>query len=783
VPRIPSQLASDAINNKTGEAPVLLVAINWGLGINWYSSRDVYLPQQFCPGVITSAGDISCDKRADNMGTVSGASLEFHDRDGLFKTNFDIAEIEGKPCSIFLGFEGLTTANAIPLLFGRIVGPISWSERTHKVTFQVESQLIDNEIGFSAEHGDFKDLAREAEGVPWPMIFGKCEHVPVLMIRKHTEGYLQYPIRLKSPIYKIITFPMEGETFRKPIVTNDKVDVYTVTTNEKNKIYVRGGANFPRNKDIQIIVGGVVFKGSFRDDNTPELFEVEESNLPKYKEIPIVVAPTDAPAVAGFLKNLWLADEFQGSIASHHCYFDTNSPDDFYDYCTSQAGQQCIFKYPFIDPATHKENKDNMRGRKIKEVYAISKGGLLGEYIEKINRMGRIYGSRNQETKVTQYLDTLAKNPNAFWTSPDDTPVRLWNTQDPDLYAVSITPIDTVDGVYAYRSVSLNDGRGKIKVLSKLPAEWYTIIESDYQVNGANVTALEFQIPLEDRDLTQEWEQQLYVTATSSIGPNTAHILEYLIKTYTELSINLGDTVAKLADYPSNFALFERKNAITICKEIAWQARCQLVVDSGVAFLKFMAEQPTSALGITKSNIDHEESVKLELTSTSEITTKLVGVWSETYKYIAALTRFHESDTNRITEIVRAMSRDSKRREENKRLNVYRFNVQKYGIRSRTEQIYIYNDEESVKRTIEFWGYRFANSWKKITATVMLPAVLLVAFDGVLVQLDDINIVPNVIGIVEATKFNYQSLSVTLTLWLPIRGGTNSLDNLAFPES
>jgi len=81
-----------------------------------------------------------------------------------------------------------------------------------------------------------------------------------------------------------------------------------------------------------------------------------------------------------------------------------------------------------------------------------------------------------------------------------------------------------------------------------VPAEWYTIYETDY--DGYTVTEIGMAKPLSQRSEVvtnpdgthrvepSKWSDELYVTVTSSVGPNPVDIITWLINKYTSLSID-----------------------------------------------------------------------------------------------------------------------------------------------------------------------------------------------------------------------------------------------------
>ena len=69
------------------------------------------------------------------------------------------------------------------------------------------------------------------------------------------------------------------------------------------------------------------------------------------------------------------------------------------------------------------------------------------------------------------------------------------------------------------------------------------------------------------RVVAWKWSDDLYVTLTSSVGPNPADIIAWLLEKYTSLSVDTDsfDHVrTRLANYPCQFALLERMNVMQL---------------------------------------------------------------------------------------------------------------------------------------------------------------------------------------------------------------------------
>jgi hypothetical protein len=271
------------------------------------------------------------------------------------------------------------------------------------------------------------------------------------------------------------------------------------------------------------------------------------------------------------------------------------------------------------------------------------------------------------------------------------TNVRI-KTTDPIIYIVNIIPC-TVESVSAFMRLENDD------ILTIVPPSLYTVKTTVLGVY--TITYLTFNTPLSSFD--ERFQNDIYVTQTGNIGPNTVDILEWAINTYTNLSIDatsFADVKTKLENYPSNFALLTRKNIILFLEEVALQARCALWIKQNTVYIKYLSEEQVADDTITESDID-AGSLILTATNTEELVTKLTASWVDDYA---------NPDPYKI---------------------ILRHNIEIYGTREREIDFYIYNIGELVLKSATFWLIRLANVWKHISFKTYLHKLALETYDTI----------------------------------------------------
>jgi len=442
--------------------------------------------------------------------------------------------------------------------------------------------------------------------------------------------------------------------------------------------------------------------------------------------------------------------------------------------CVRQEGRKVWFKYPWSDETlpvgAKREAVENVgfvditttwslptAATVFHSVHAVSKTGLILEIVEFLREVSASltqaneYRSDDNEAKspfggLTHQLELLRYIKNAFWSARPGANVRQWNPVNGDIYIANLFESDEVSAVYA----RWQDEEG-FEFFSPVPKILYTInLARATELAGGpqTVTTIEFLRPL-DTLKGQAWDKsQLYVTLTSSVSENTAAAIEYLLDTYTDLitdNSTFANVASALSNYPSHFTLSSRPDALAICQEIAWQARCALIVDGPSVKIKYLSAEPSSDF-IINENKTLEHSAKVYFTPTEDIVTRLVGTWRRSY----APEPFDVAGTQ-----------------------VYENNMSLHGKRQQDYDFFIYNAASLVAKSLAFWGNRLSNTWRILTVQVFPEAYGLEVFDCVRAEYST-----GLIGsasqktIVESVNNNVHAGLVDLTLWTPAVAGT-----------
>jgi len=331
----------------------------------------------------------------------------------------------------------------------------------------------------------------------------------------------------------------------------------------------------------------------------------------------------------------------------------------------------------------------------------------------------------------------------AFWKANAGSVIKS-RQNDCAIYIANILP-STIKAVYAYRTFIATGQR----LLVPVPSSYYTKLEN-HNLGTIDVTALVFREAIQN--LGEGWEEDIYVTLSSSVGPRMTDIIEHLIDTYTiggeadadsfsEIETKFGDL------YPMNFCLLDRPNVLDEINRIAWEGRCAIYRRGNKFVLKYLSEEPEEDTEITEADIDIQNHFQMVYPNTDGIVTRMVALWKPNYLPL-------------------------QNREKPYRL-IYRHNVKLYGMKSEDIEFHCYNQKELVEKSATFWLIRKSNTWKRVTFTTFMTNIQLEVFDTVNVALarpflsDE-----HVKAVVQSVVYNTENNSIAVELELPIKSGS-----------
>ena len=720
-----------------GNEPITIVEIDWieDEGSKLYADRTTGAIR----GKILEVGNLDNVISVSNNDSSQELSLTLDDTDGTIKAILDTNDIHKRSARVYQWFEGLGLDDRFLLFAGKISSPIKWSERDRTVSFTIISQLEDKEVGFSAEEGQFPWIPSGILDKAWPMIFGKVQDVPAMQFNQAVSGRTICGIGIVSGESQHYGAPLGGndsafyvsmtqmsaqashlwhcwsascdedekEAFsdqanavgdqmsqmsfdhqkQKECARLQRILTYEESVSAAggnalgcNPVRILGGEDFPQNVGLKISIGQGVFTGYFDGDE----FHISDRIH--------VVNEAKAEETSNRTWTYWRA------WREHHELCGPTPPFAEWKFETQLKCIDWPSNILFPD-------------------------GIIKD-------SGSASGTLSED-ETDKKADQLLQH---YWAASGSS-VSLWSIEE-ITYLISIIP-GTVLTLKAYKVLD-NE-----RLLVNIPTELYEISIVDY--GPIQTVQAVFSKPL-STITGQGWDDTIYVTFESDVGPHTCDILEYIITNYTDLSFDATSFTnirANLDPFPMNFPILEKKTALTVLQEIAFQARCALWISNGVFYIKYLPEEPSSDATITVSDIDAERGIEVELSSTEDLVTRMNVDWRISW---------NEDDPNRV---------------------ILRHNVKKYGTQTEDYFFYCFNQPDIVLKAATFWLVRNANTWKKIKFKTYLQMLNLETFDTVTLDFGSQDYVSTspVKAIVEEATYNSDDQTIDFSCHTPVRSG------------
>lgn len=681
-----------------GTEPINIIEIRWtDEQIAWYADRDL-------PGIKGAILDVSSVESIINVsknGSSTELSITLDDTDGTIKAILDTVDIHKRPFRLYQWFTGIDLAEKFIVFQGLVNSPISWREGDRTVTFNAVSKVEDRQIGFSPEEGEFPAIPKNLIGQPWPMCFGTVLDVRGIPINEAASATLGEGTGIHD-----FTIPFQIRALQIQDAYLGDLASYWFTV----EAALRGiGENQAADTAHQNGESAVQAQISVRS----QIIELQAA-LAEQKSW-----ETTPVRILG-------AEEFPQNTLIN---FNIN---------------EGIFRGRIIGNRLHIMDREHPEAANFCQYNGLFEGhsSPQGTQLTDCRRLPRAVDNGFGP-------DTIEGESAGFFWADGGAQVKLYGNEPID-YVISIVP-GTVLRVMAYKAVE------GAKRLVQVPNSYWSVRTETFGTISAVIVTLNKALSLLEGE---GWDDGIYVTFQSDVGPNTVDILEYIINLYLPEydtdDTTFDDVRDKLEVYPSHFALFDRKNVLQVLSEIAFQARCAIWISGDTFYLRYLAEEPTTVLDIDESDIDTDDGAstfEMYHTPTEDIVTEYTGLWRERY-----------SQEEPIKTIMRA-------------------NMNKYGTQKREDDYYIYNIEELVRKSMCFWLIRFSNTWKKVKFRTAIHTLKVETMDAI--NLDFSNpYIANVAvpGIVEQAEFNSDDRTIDYDIWTPVKAGTMTPYIFAWPS-
>ncbi len=499
-----------------------------------------------------------------------------------------------------------------------------------------------------------------------------------------------------------------------------------------NPIIVENGEKFPQGVSVRIVINNLHFQGTF----SGRTFTVEEANLP---------AETNLPTAARQNNNaneFWVVDP-TADLKGKYCKF----PEGIL-YVNNQDQTRC-----YASPLLYSQTGELpplagilINGEPV--IREIWDPILLGSIIQETSVFLRpSWVNQLNANSLPDFADGRSNLTKQDYSIKVGDTVYLF-TDFKDIYVANLIPSTEVTEVMAFRTIN------GVRRLRPVPSRYFTINLSE-AIAGQTSTTIRFHRPLEQY-IGEDWDDDIYVTLTSTEGPNTADIIAYIATTYTDLTpdpTTFAAVAAAIVKYPSHFPILDRPTALGVMERIAWQARCAVYAKQDTLFIKYLSVEDTEVTTITETEIQYE-TLEMTMTETDDLVTKFIAEWTLDHAV---------EEPNKV---------------------ILRNNIPRYGKIEQTYDFFIYNVESLVVKSASFWMLRYSNTWKQIKFTGFLNQLELEVFDTVLLTLpNDFVGTGSIKGIVNKADYDSKDQSIEYEIWTSVRAGELIPYIFAWPSS
>lgn len=717
------------LDKRFGTQPIVIVEVEWsdGAAIAYTDCKlnGANYPYPF----LVSIGQFDSKTITSGTSDDQNVSIVLSDVDGSISDLLKQHDLHLNKVSVSLGYQGVDFSERALLFEGVINSPVVWDEGSRTLSFEVFSKLEDQEAGFSMDDGDFPYIPPSDRNKPWPLVFGKVCNQTATRVTTLRKGYLA-----------------EGQGVKDPTIEERLCQAYKLqcpTRKAEVTAAAPAGApnTLPNTRDPTLPVptidtsGQTNIKSNKPDQQCMTRRMNEICSILREKEQQEAYVKTSLTIRGGesFPQNetikLKIGDVFFDGVMSGTLFTITQvyHPDvEEIDNPPCKDIQEARIGYRFRPSL-----RDNPQS------------------VANCNAGGTNYGADivNGSGKSWEYYNEFEKG-NFIWLAPG---TEVFLAEEAEVVnIVSLLP-GTVDQVAAYRTFS------DTTLLMEVPTSRYTVHTTDY--GGYDVVEVRLDAPLSTIQ-GEKWDDTLFVSFTSSVGPNPVDVIQWLIEKYTQFTFdaaNFASIKTKMTNYPVGFAVTNRPSVLKLMRDIAYQCRMGLTIRAGLVRLYYLSEEPTSERTLTYTDDMLPNTLKISYTETEDLVTKHEFKWSNGD---AGITKDSETDFS----------------------FVLKHNVPQYGTIEKSFDYYTQNTYSTIEKSGTFWMIRNANTWKYVEFDTPMKHLELDIFDCV--TLTGVPGLPaSVKVVIEEAMFNAETNSIHFKAWTPVLAGTNEAYYWAWPAT
>lgn len=712
MPRTFSTAIQGEIDRQYAGEPMIIVEVNW-VDDAWVAYSDRKLNGEDYPyPLLVSINQFDSTQVVTGGSDNQQTTLTLNDIDGTIRDLIDSQDLHLRPVKIYLTFQGLPFAEKALIFEGLVNSPITWDEGGRTLSFDVMSEIESVEAGFTMEDGEFPFIEPEDRNKPWPLVFGQVCNMEAVQLRATRKGFLGEGVGVQDPT--IEERLCQAYKLRCPTITATAASDGTAGDSQDGDggsvANVRQGIVDPQcvqrrfNKICEILT-----EREQQQQYVKDVFQVTGGDeFPQNQTIIILIGEVR-------FEGVMVGETFTVSQVFH--------PD-------PKDNPPCVN----VNDASWGYKREPDIGDNPSTVEGCEQGGSSQKR-----------DVRDGSGASWEYFNQFERS-NFIWLPPGSE--VLLASESEVLNIVSLLP-GTVDQVAAYRNFS------DTKLLTAVPTDLYTVVNTDF--GGYQVVEVRLDAPLStiDTEGLATWDDEIFVSFTSSIGPNPVDTIQWLVETYTDLEIDTASFTAarlSLTRYPSNFFVKARPRVLDLIADVAYQARCGVFVRNNKVFLVYLPKEPDSVKTLTEDDI-LPNTFRITHTTTEDLETRTTVSWSEGEAGV------FDTDPTSFELVLK-------------------HNVPKYGIFDAEYNYYTMNIFELVEKSATFWSIRKSNTWKLVDFETPMVHLNLDVFDCVTINLEQFG--PFKV-IIDQARYNIDTNTISFKAWTPVRSGEDDEYFWAWP--
>ena len=618
--------------NKTDDVfPYTLIKIEWGgsVGTKWYADYDLGNADASswdnADGRVDSWGSILAQTSLNPKPAVGDVSIRLRDEDLVLHGYLGDVDIENKIITVYQQFVGNAESDLITLFKGTAVGPVMFIENGRVLTFTVldMGSHYDREFANYVNKDDFPKVLDDDEGKMVPIVYGRVKKAPSVFAVAGGRGRLLNLIRgtdTSEPFYV-----EGGEDFTQS-------DPITIRVGQEHIEGSFDGAEFTPTARGAVIANGTILGTG---DNARILWTNLTGQDGQYVGYFLKVLVHQHGGGDGFQNRRIIRSTAGGVIeiilplyyTGHVDSYDAVAVDMFFG-----VGQE--YRPPAQTPCwiitqarPHNEGElvvevlpeyvyiaNDYPSTRVDGVFGWGRKKARTLDVDDIDGLSAGGGFMNFGTatrfNIPELTDDTGLTPPAGFEGPVETDRDSWVAIEPSMY-----------------TVNRND--------SQFSAEL-----------GHNCTTITFHgLPPALMGIYDFSREDLHVdiqgidtngNGTGTLEENPARLIEDFLETIGGMPANLTDDASitdaadRMGGLTFGFSLTNPQTLMQVVQDLAFQCRCSLNWDDGVAFLRWLVNGPgTSVATITDNKRLLDSIVKSRLDFESEIKSAVRAAWKD----------------------------------------------------------------------------------------------------------------------------------------------------------